>query len=112
MASWTYRSEKTCRLLWEQVPKSLRRAVTFTDFWDAYQKVVPQEQHVAVGKGSGQTNHIERFNNTLRQRLARFVRQTLSFSKTNEMHEICLRLFLQHYNTKMAFSIAINQQHQ
>ncbi|HZS03761.1 MAG TPA: IS1 family transposase, partial [Blastocatellia bacterium] len=35
---------------------------------------------------------------TLRQRLARFVRQTLSFSKSDVMHEICLRLFLHRYN--------------
>ena len=104
------RSETTCRLLWEQVPRPLRRAVTFTDFWDAYQKVVPQAQHVPVGKGSGQTNHIERFNNTLRQRLARFVRQTLSFSKSEEMHKICLFLFLHHYNTKMARGAPRKQQ--
>ena len=95
------RGEKTCRLLWERVPRGLRHAPAFTDFWEAYQKVVPAGQHVAGGKGSGQTNHIERFNNTLRQRLARFVRQTLSFSKSEVMHEDCLRLFLHHYNTQM-----------
>ncbi len=33
-----------------------------------------------------------------RQRLARFVRKTLSFSKSDRMHEICLRLFLHRYN--------------
>ena len=32
-------------------------------------------------KGRGETNHIERFNNTLRQRVSRLVRKTLSFSK-------------------------------
>jgi IS1 family transposase len=31
--------------------------------------------------GSGKTNHIERFNNTMRQRISRLVRKTLSFSK-------------------------------
>jgi len=52
---------------------------------------VPEGQHVACDKGRGQTNHIdqtnhiERFNNTLRQRLARFVRKTLSFSKSDVM---------------------------
>ncbi|MDQ3684708.1 MAG: IS1 family transposase, partial [Acidobacteriota bacterium] len=30
--------------------------------------------------------------------LGRFVRKTLSFSKSEEMHELCLRLFLHHYN--------------
>ena len=44
--------------------------------------------------------HIKRFNNTLHQRLGRFVRRTLSFSKTDTMHENCLRLFLHEYNTQ------------
>jgi IS1 family transposase len=34
-----------------------------------------------VGKETGETAHIERLNNTWRQRLSRLVRQTLSFSK-------------------------------
>lgn len=105
------RSQKTCRLLWDRVPPALRHALTFTDFWEAYQKVIPEGQHVACGKGSGQTNHVERFNNTLRQRLARFVRKTLSFSKSEDMHESCLRLFLHHYNTRMAPGAALIQQH-
>ena len=105
------RGEKTCRLLWERIPLALRHALTFTDFWEAYQKVVPESQHVACDKGSGQTNHIERFNNTLRQRLARFVRKTLSFSKSEVMHESCLRLFLHHYNTRMPPGAALIQQH-
>ncbi len=104
------RSEKTCRLLWERVPHDLHHALTFTDFWDAYQKVVPEMQHSPSGKGSGQTNHIERFNNTLRQRLGRFVRQTLSFSKSEKMHENCLQLFLHPYNTRMAPGAALIQQ--
>ena len=41
---------------------------------------------------------LERFNNIIRQRLGRFVRKTLSFSKCDEMHEMCLRLFLHVHN--------------
>ena len=104
------RGQKTCRLLWERVPLALRHALAFTDFWEAYQKVLPEGQHSPGGKGSGQTNHIERFNNTLRQRLARFVRKTLSFSKSEAMHEDCLRLFLHHYNTQMAPGISVRRQ--
>jgi len=37
----------------------------------------------------------------LRQRLARFVRRTLSFSKCDEMHEICLLLFLHQHNRRI-----------
>ena len=35
----------------------------------------------AVGKETGLTNHIERLNNTFRQRVSRLVRESLSFSK-------------------------------
>ena len=95
------RSEQTCALLWERVPKRYKKCVLYTDFWKAYTKVLPAEQHRARGKKHGQTNHVERFNNTLRQRMGRFVRQTLSFSKTDQMHEIYLLLFLHHYNTRI-----------
>ncbi len=60
------------------------------------------EQHTAVGKETGETAHVERWNNTLRQRLARFVRMTLAFSKSEVMHEACLLLFLSRYNRERA----------
>jgi len=43
--------------------------------------VIPHERHRAVGKETGLTNHIERLNNTFRQRVSRLVRESLSFSK-------------------------------
>lgn len=92
------RGTATCRHLWQTIPAVFKQGVCFTDFWDAYQAVMPDDLHQAVGKGTGLTNHVERFNNTLRQRLARFVRKTLSFSKSAEMHLGCLHLFLHRYN--------------
>jgi len=92
------RSEATCQRLWESVPPMYQQGMCYSDFWNAYQAVIPDEQHEAVGKETGETAHIERFNNTIRQRLGRFVRKTLSFSKSDTMHEICLRLFLFRYN--------------
>ena len=59
----------------------------YTDFWTAYALVLPEGQHQATGKGEGQTCHVERFNNVLRQRLGRLVHRTLSFSKNDVMHE-------------------------
>jgi IS1 family transposase len=88
------RSEKTCRRLWEAIPQAYRAGHCSTDFWRAYQAVIPEEQHSAVGKETGETAHVERWNNTLRQRLARFVRKTLSFSKSMFMHDAYLNLFL------------------
>lgn len=95
------RSEATCRRLWEAVPARYRTGLCFTDFWQAYAAVIPEDQHAPSGKETGQTAHIERWNNTLRQRLGRFVRKTLSFSKSWLMHEICLRLFLHRYNLSL-----------
>ena len=96
------RSKKTCQRLWEAIPQEYRQGHCFTDFLKVYASVIPEEQHTAVGKETGETAHVERWNNTLRQRLARFVRMTLSFSKSEVMHEACLLLFLYRYNTERA----------
>ena len=95
------RSRASCRRLWARLPAGYRVAHCFTDFWEAYQQVIPSEQHTACGKEHGLTAHVERWNNTLRQRLARFVRKTLSFSKTEQMHELCVRLFIYRYNVSL-----------
>jgi IS1 family transposase len=84
------RSKKTGQQLWEAIPEGYRQGHCFTDFWATYAAVIPKEQHTAVGKEAGETAHVERWNNTLRQRLARFVRMTLSFSKSVLMHKACL----------------------
>ncbi len=55
-------------------------------FWQAYHCVFPSKRHHAVSKETGLTNHIERFNCTMKQRVSRLVRNTLSFSKKVENH--------------------------
>jgi len=92
------RSKETCQRLWNSIPEAYRSGHCYSDFWSTYQAVIPEEQHTAVGKETGQTAHVERWNNTLRQRLGRFVRKTLSFSKSLLMHDACLSLFLHRYN--------------
>lgn len=99
------RSAKTCRRLWNRLPDGYRQAHCYTDFWEAYAKVLPQAQHTAVGKETGETAHVERWNLTLRQRLARFVRRSLSFSKSSQMHEAVLRLFIHRYNNTHALTL-------
>ena len=85
--------------MWERIPAAYKKiGPVYSDFWEAYQKLVPAIGHRPCGKDSGQTSHVERFNNTLRQRPGRFVRKSLSFSKCDRMHEICLPLFLHEYN--------------
>ena len=96
------RSRRSAQRLWQSLPPVYRQcAVCYTDFWDAYREVLPNKRHRAVGKDSGKTNYIERFNNTLRQRIGRLVRQTLSFSKKLENHIGAIWYFIHHYNASL-----------
>ena len=99
------RSAATCQRLWDAIPPTYRRCRLYTDFWRAYQAVLPSRTHHPVGKESGQTAHQERWYNTLRQRLARFVRKTLSFSKAETHHELVTRWFIIHYNLNVRASL-------
>jgi len=64
------RKKAMAKKLWESLPAVYRQcAVCYSDFWAAYKAVLPAKRHRAVGKDSGQTNHIERFNNRLYQGL-------------------------------------------
>jgi IS1 family transposase len=92
------RSQTSCLQLWRRIPRPYRRCYSFSDFWEAYQHIFAADRHQSVDKDSGETNHIERWFNTVRQRLARFVRKTLSFSKLDHYHEMVFRLFVDHYN--------------
>lgn len=96
------RSEFTAECLWLSLPDEYReRAVFHTDFLPAYQAVLPEERHAAAGKEAGLTNHVERFWCTVRQRCARFVRKTLSFSKCCWNHIGALWDFIRHYNASL-----------
>ena len=95
-------TSKTGQRLWQAMAEGYRQGPSFTDFWAASMAVSPSEQQTAVGKERGATAPVERWNNTLRQRLARFVRMTLSFSKSVLMHEACLLLFLHRSNRERA----------
>ncbi len=66
-----------CRELYERLPRAYKRCATYSDFWSTYDEVFPHNR--SVGKETGETAHVERWNNTLRQRLGRFTRKTLSF---------------------------------
>ena len=92
------RSEQTCRRLFKRIPVSYRRCVSYSDFWSAYAKVFQRGKHQSVGKETGQTAHVERWNCTLWQRASRYVRRTLSFSKTDTYHHLATKYFIWHYN--------------
>ncbi len=96
------RSKAGARALWDSLPPVYRQCATsYTDYWSAYGMVFPASRHKAVGKESGQTNHIERFNCTLRQRCSRLVRKSLSFSKKLENHIGAIWYFIHDYNSQI-----------
>lgn len=65
------RTRQSARQLWASLPDIYQQsAFAYTDCWQAYKTVIPHERHRAVGKETGLTNHIERLNNTFRQRVS------------------------------------------
>ena len=95
-------SEFTARCLRDALPDEYRDgAIVCTDFLAQYRAVVPEERHAAAGKEAGLTNHVERFWCTLRQRVGRCVRKTLSFSKCCWNHIGALWDFIRHYNASL-----------
>jgi len=96
------RSRKSAQKLWQRIPKKYRQAAKFyTDDWEAYKGVLPKRRHEVCAKGSGRTNIIERFNCTLRQRVSRLVRKSLSFSKSLSNHIGAIKYFICHYNQEI-----------
>jgi IS1 family transposase len=96
------RSRESARALWRRLPVAYRERVTFySDDWKAYKGVIPAERHLVCGKESGQTSGVERFNCTLRQRVSRLVRKSLSFSKKLENHIGAIKYFICHYNREV-----------
>lgn len=91
------RSREGAQALWESIPDFYGQNARFcTDFWETYQGVFPADHHQAVGKETRKTNHIERFNCTLRQSVSRWVRKTRSFSKKLEHHRGAIGYFIHH----------------
>jgi insertion element IS1 protein InsB len=85
--------------LWAKIPAVYQQqAMFYTDGYEVYNGVIPPAQHQAMTKKARNTNHVERFNNTLRQRVSRLVRDTLSFSKKLANHIGAIKYFICHDN--------------
>lgn len=98
------RSISTAQDVWAKVPASYKHCRCFADGLPAYAHAVPEEQlHQQTNKEK--TNHIERFHATLRGRVGRLTRKTLSFSKSHFMHLLHIRLFLHNYNQSCAHKL-------
>jgi insertion element IS1 protein InsB len=66
----------------------------YTDSWGAYTRHLDPEEH---NPGKYNTQKIERKHLTLRIRIKRLVRKTICFSKSTQMHDIVIGLFVNRY---------------
>ena len=66
----------------------------YTDSWGAYTRHIEVDQHQP---GTRNTQQIERKHLTLRTRIKRLTRKTICFSKSIQMHDIVIGLFVNRY---------------
>jgi insertion element IS1 protein InsB len=66
----------------------------YTDHWGAYAWQLAPEHHYP---GKQQTQRIERKHLTLRTRMKRLARRTICFSKSTQMHDLVIGLFINRY---------------
>jgi insertion element IS1 protein InsB len=74
------------------VPLGIRRF--YTDGGGAYRRHLDPHRHVV---GKRRTQQLERKHLTLRTRIKRLVRKTICFSKSIQMHEIVIGLFINRF---------------
>jgi insertion element IS1 protein InsB len=71
----------------------------YTDYWGAYTRHIDMDQHVP---GKRNTQKIERKHLTLHARIKRLARKTICFSKSVQMHDIVIGLFVNRYEFGMS----------
>lgn len=63
----------------------------YTDGYNGYQNLMPKEIHKVVKRG---TNHVERFNLTLRTHICRLNRKSICYTKNTQILEYILKIYL------------------
>jgi insertion element IS1 protein InsB len=77
-------------------PYGIRRFQT--DYWGAYTRHLEPDVH---NPGKRNTQRIERKHLTLRTRIKRLARKTICFSKSIQMHDIVIGLFVNRYECRL-----------
>ena len=70
-----------------------------TDYWGAYTRHLDPAEH---NPGKRHTQQIERKHLTLRTRIKRLTRKTICFSRSIQMHDIVIGLFVNRYEFGLA----------
>ena len=66
----------------------------YTDYWGTYTRHLDADAHQP---GKRNTQQIERKHLTLRTRIKRLMRKTICFSRSTQMHDIVIGLFVNRY---------------
>jgi insertion element IS1 protein InsB len=96
IVAWTVgrRTDESCGRLLKQLEKY--QVLRFcTDDWESYEKLVPEAHHWT---GKHWTQEIERQNLNFRTHLKRLHRKTICYSKSDEMHEAVIKLYIYQHN--------------
>jgi len=91
------RDKESFYVFYHKLPIDYANCLSTSDGFEVY-KDLKIYGHSMGKKKEGRTSQVEAFNTVLRQRIARLVRRTCAFSKSFEMHEAVLRIFIQEYN--------------
>jgi insertion element IS1 protein InsB len=92
------RGYKTGIKLWNKISNFTTGTAIFgTDDWDPYKKFIPSNQHYI---GKDETWTIEGYNGNFRDDLQRLTRKTKAYSKSQEMLDASLYLYIFEHNTK------------
>ena len=90
------RTNENCRQLLEKYKCSQIKEFA-SDDWLSYQKVIPAQIH-HIGKDK--TQRIERVNLNFRTHLKRLQRRGIAFSKSDEIHDAVIKLYVYHHNQR------------
>ena len=102
------RSEKTFKRVDEENSHRMAQNTELFDAWKSYGILLSKGNHSMVGKETGETNHIERYWATLRARVSRYVRKSLSFSRKLRYHHLITKLFIMDYNAQCLSTLFYN----
>lgn len=84
------RESNTGIKLWKRISR-IKCKKYYTDYWRPYKQFLPERKHI---QSKAETYTVEGLNNVLRHYIARFKRKTHCYSKSLEMIENTLLLFI------------------
>jgi insertion element IS1 protein InsB len=92
------RGYKTGKQLYHKIQCHTNNQTTYyTDYWESYEKFLPLNQHI---QSKAQTYTIEGYNSNFRDDLQRLTRRTKAYSKSQDMLDYSLYLYIYKHNSQ------------